>query len=300
MNEQFSSLLNTEQIVDVLDPQAALYLLTMLIGFFVGKKIYDVCTPFNLNEQLTSIDNKAVALSFSGYLFGLGIILWAVLSSESTIIPTGNEKRDLFIDLFNTVIWGTIGIFLLQLARVVNDQILFSQFNNIKELVTDRNVGTGAVECGSFIGSAFIVRAAVGGDDQASFITSLMLTFIYFIAGQLAFIIFGKLYQAVSRFDLHKEIENDNVSAGVSFGMSLIAIGILMAGFISKFDSLIGLAVWFGISVLLLLSSRYIVDKVILPGPLLDEEISKDRNWGAALVEGCAAIGVALLCTASI
>jgi hypothetical protein len=39
------------------------------------------------------------------------------------------------------------------------------------------------------------------------------------------------------------------------------------------------------------------VDKFILPGSLLDEEISRDRNWGAALIEGTAAIGLALILT---
>jgi hypothetical protein len=44
-----------------------------------------------------------------------------------------------------------------------------------------------------------------------------------------------------------------------------------------------------------LLASRYIVDKLMLPGALLDEEISIDQNWGAALLEGSIAVGIALL-----
>ena len=36
----------------------------------------------------------------------------------------------------------------------------------------------------------------------------------------------------------------------------------------------------------------------MLPGSLLDEEISKDQNWGAAIVEGASAIGIALVLTA--
>jgi hypothetical protein len=43
---------------------------------------------------------------------------------------------------------------------------------------------------------------------------------------------------------------------------------------------------------------RYLIDKIILPNASLDAEISEDRNWGAALIEGCGAIGLALILTA--
>ena len=55
---------------------------------------------------------------------------------------------------------------------------------------------------------------------------------------------------------------------------------------------------WFLIAVFLLLTSRYMVDKWMLPGALLDEEIEHDKNWGAACVEGAAAIAIAFLITA--
>jgi uncharacterized membrane protein YjfL (UPF0719 family) len=56
--------------------------------------------------------------------------------------------------------------------------------------------------------------------------------------------------------------------------------------------------VWFLIAVFLLLTSRYMVDKWMLPGALLDEEIEHDNNWGAACVEGAAAIAIAFLINA--
>ena len=77
--------------------------------------------------------------------------------------------------------------------------------------------------------------------------------------------------------------------------MTMIAVGVLMCGYILQNSSLPGLLVWFVIACLLLLVSRYLIDKIILPGTLLDEEISRDRNWGAALVEGISAISLALI-----
>ena len=122
-------------------------------------------------------------------------------------------------------------------------------------------------------------------------VVPLIASLFYFVAQA----VFGLLYAKISRYDLHDEIEKGNVAAGVGFGMTLIAVGILMCGYILQNSSLPGLLVWFVICCLLLLVCRYIVDKLILPGTLLDEEISKDRNWGVALVEGISAISLSLI-----
>ena len=54
------------------------------------------------------------------------------------------------------------------------------------------------------------------------------------------------------------------------------------------------LAVWIPVALLVLLGSRWLVDLVILPDARLHDEIARDRNWGVALIEGAAAIGIAL------
>ena len=142
-----------------------------------------------------------------------------------------------------------------------------------------------------------MIKAALFGEQTESFFVSLIVTIVYFALGQAAFVLFSKLYQKVSAVDLHEEIENDNVAAGVSFGMTLIAAGMLLSGYLMQYDSFIGLAIWFVIGAFLLIVCRYLVDKVLLPGSSLDDEISRDRNWGAALIEGSSAIGLALLLT---
>ncbi len=299
MVNQIKMWFDTETAWELMDPHAAVYLLLAVLVFYVGKLVNDKCSPYDLNEQLTTVDNKAIALSFAGYIFALGIILYGVLSSDSTLTPSGNVQKDLLKDLGNTALWGLIGIGLLQVARIINDKLLLYQFNNMKELVEDKNVGTGAVQCGAYIGSALMIRAVLTDGEDAGFIVSLVATLVYFVIGQLAFIAFSRMYQITSRFDLHGEIEKDNVAAGVGFGMTLTAVGMVLSGYIIKFDSLIGLVVWFFISAFLLLTCRYLVDKVILPGSLLDEEVSRDHNWGAAMVEGSAAIGLAMLLNAA-
>jgi uncharacterized membrane protein YjfL (UPF0719 family) len=290
MSDLFSGFFDTGVIYDFLHAEGAAYLVTIFVILIAAKYIYDFFTPFKINQQLTEEDNKAVALSFAGYLLGVGIVVLGVFSTSAVI----NGPSDFYRDLLDTVIWGIIGILLLQIARVINDKLLLSKFNNVKELITDKNIGTGAVEFGSYVGAALIIYACLLGEDQ-SFAHGVVSTLIYFVMGQIGFIIYGWIYQAISRYDLHAEIEKDNISAGVAFGLNLIAIAILLSGYIKLYDSVLGFLVWLIVSLFILAVSRYLVDKILLPGALLDEEISRDQNWGAALVEGCVAIGLSLI-----
>ena len=288
----FNSWFSWSEALQLIDSQAVIYLGLSILLLWMGKIINDICTPYKLDEQLTQKDNKAISISFSGYIFSIFIIIWGILSSGSNVVVEGYTLTQ---DIFDTTLWSIIGIGLLQVARIINNKLLLYQFDNYKELVDDRNIGTGAVQCGAYIGSALMIRAATFGDDSGGFLLSLISALVYFFIGQVAFILFSKIYQKFSKYDLHREIERDNAAAGVAFGMTLIAIGILLSNYLMKYDSLIGLALWFIIGAFFLLVCRYLVDKAMLPGSLLDDEIQHDRNWGASFIEGASAIGLALI-----
>ena len=288
--EEFFELGST---VDLLRSEGILYLIVTFVTIFVAKVIHNLLSPYDLAKELTDHDNKAVSLSFAGYLFGVGLILYGIISTDG-----GDRSGSLLMDIGSTLAWGAGGILLLIVARLCNDKILLSKFCNTKELVEDRNVGTGAVECGSMIGSALIINGALSGDDS-SFINGVLSTLFFFILGQGGFIFFGFIYSKALRFDLHDEIEKDNVSSGVSYGFNLVAIGLLVSGFIRHSDSIPGFFILLFFAAFLLLSSRYMVDKLILPGSLLDEEIAKDQNWGASLIEGASALVIALIVNAA-
>ncbi len=80
MNELVSNALDVSEVWELFDPHSLVYLVTMLGIFVLGKWIYDLLTPYKLNEQLVEKDNHAIAVSFAGYLLGLGIILEGVVS----------------------------------------------------------------------------------------------------------------------------------------------------------------------------------------------------------------------------
>ena len=164
MSTYIEELLNIEPVFWLLKFEGAIYLIAVFIVLYAAKLIYDLFTPFSLKEQLTTEDNKAIAVSFSGYILGVMIILLSIFHSGTAVEGGINSQLDLAYDILATIIWGLIGILLLNISRVLNDKLLLSKFDNMKELVKDKNVGTGAVLFGSYVGSGLIVRAAIFGE----------------------------------------------------------------------------------------------------------------------------------------
>ncbi len=288
-----SSFFAFRPVIELFQPVAATYLLAVLAIMVIGKYLHDICTDYNLDHELTTLDNKAVALSVTGYLFGLGLILWGVITPAPGEVPVSGFWS-LIGDLIATFFWGFLGMALLEISSFLNDRYLLFHFNNRKEIIADRNLGTGAVEGATYIASGWIIHTVVS-DSGSGFILDLLGTLFYFAIAQAAFIIFGRLYQKLSGFDLHSEIEADNAAAGLAFGLNLVAVGLLIADYIAAYNSLFGLIVWIPISFFMLVTGRYIADRMLLPGVNLDDEISRDRNWGAALIEGGMALIIALV-----
>jgi uncharacterized membrane protein YjfL (UPF0719 family) len=266
------------------------FLLEALVLIWIGKIIRDVLSPFNINEELTSKDNKALAVSYSGYMIGQGIVILGILQGPSVGFVE---------DLIAMAGWSLGGIILLNIAMIINDKFLLSRFDTRKEIIEDRNVGTGAVQFGACIGTAMIIRAVVTGESAGNLQHDIVSTLIFFLIGQIGFILFSKIYQLITAYDIHAEIEKDNEAAGVGFGLTLAAVGVIMSNTLKVTESLAAFGVWFVTGLVLLVITRFLVDRLILPGNKLDKEITEDRNWGAALIEGGAAIIVALILNAS-
>ena len=293
MNEHLQVWLDTAPVVEIFTSPAILYFTVGLLLVLLAKPIKGLTTRYHLSEELTKQDNKAVGVATAGYIFGVLTIIRGVL------IAGGSAYHTLWRDFLSVAIWTAISLALLLTSAWINRKFLLNRFDMHKEMISDRNVGTGAVLAGTYIGTAFIISASISGTTGGGFGMEILDTLVFFVIGQLGFILLGAVYQRTCGYDVHDEIERDNEGAGIAFGATLIALAILISGQIRRGDSLVALAVWIPISLLVLLGSRWLVDLVILPDARLRDEISRDRNWGVALIEGAAAIGVALLLDAS-
>lgn len=289
MNEHLQAWLDTAPVVEIFTSPAILYFAVGLGLVLIAKPLKGLTTRYHLSDELTKKDNKAVGVATAGYIFGVLTIVRGVL------ISGGFSHHNIWRDLLSVAIWAAISLALLLASAWINRTFLLNHFDVHKELITDRNVGTGAVLAGTYIGTAFIVSASISGTTGGGFLMEVIDTLVFFVIGQLGFILLGAVYQRTCGYNVHDEIERDNEGAGIAFGATLVALAILISGQIRRDDSLVALAVWIPLSLFVLLGSRWLVDLVILPDARLHDEIARDRNWGVALIEGAAAIGIALL-----
>ena len=268
---------------------ALVYLLCAFAVFLVGKWAYDKLHPrFVLREELLVRDNLALALAIVGYYLGLVLAIGGVLEGPS---------HGLLEELLDIFFYGLISVVLLNISSFLNDKIILRKFDNQKEIIDDQNVGTGAIEAGNHIAVGLIVYGAISGEGG-----DLLTAAAFWLLGQGVLILTGMIYNLITPFDIHEEIEKDNVAVGVAFSGALIAVGnIIRIGIEGDFVSWsynlfeFGGFVLFGL--LLLPVVRWITDKVLLPGHRLsDELVSQEKpNVGAGAVEAFSYVAASFL-----
>ncbi len=256
--------------------QATSFLGLFLAILVLAKLANDLLTPYSIDLQLTKRDNLALSVSLAGYFIAVVIVFLGALLGPS---------RGLAIDLLSVGGYSIGGLLLLNVSRFVNDKLILRKFSNVKEIIEDQNTGTGAVQFGSYVASGCIIAGAIHGVGGGP-----LSALVFFVLSQILLVIFGLLYNALTPYDVHEEIEKDNVAAGVAFGGGLVALGIVLMR--ASSGSFVGWGVNlrnFGIDAalifVLLPLMRVFFDRIILPGARLDTEISKDRNVGAAFLE---------------
>ena len=264
------------------------YLAVVLVLLVIGKLVYDgLHRRFVLRTELVEKDNLAVALAVAGYYLGLVIVLGGVVS--------GPASFNMFDDVIGLVIFGVLGIVLLNLSAWINDKVVFSKFDNEKEIVEDRNAGMGAVEGGNYVAVGLITAGAMSGEG------GLLPGLVFWVLGLFALIVAGLLYDKITSYDLHEQIEKDNVAVGVAFAGVLVGFGniIRLAGdgdFVSWNESLTEFGYYTLVGLILLPLIRIFADKVLLPGASLSDELVQARpNLGAGFIEAVSYLAASML-----
>lgn len=284
---------------ELLDWRTLVYLAVSALILLAAKLANQLLAGYKLNQQITHVDNKAIAVSFAGFVLSVCIIISGVLNSPSSAEVDISSSSWWITDVGSTALWGVIGAAMLLTTRWFNDKFVLPKFSIKKELLEDKNVGVGAAQAGAYITTALIIRSSIAGADQYGLGMEIALSLVWFSISQILIFLFSKLYQKVVKFQFHEKLEQDNAAVGVAFAGSLVSFGLLLSFFINRCDGLLGLLIWALISATLLLIVRCLVDKLMLPSCKLDHEISEDANWGAAIIEVATSIGTALLIAGS-
>ncbi len=243
---------------------------------------------YKLNFELVEKDNAALALAVVGYYFGLVLAIGGTIAGPSA---------GLVEDLYDLAIYGILSIILLNISWFLCDKLILYKFRVSEELIRDHNQGTGVVSAGISVASGFIIYGAVSGEGG-----SIWTVLVFWALGQVLLILAGLVYELITPYNIHEEIEKDNVAAGVSFAGALVSIGIII-GLAGEGDFTawsIDLPVYIGFAVLgliLLPIIRLLTDKVLLPTVKLSDEISAQEkpNVGAAYIEAFSYIAAAFI-----
>jgi len=270
--------------------------------FIIGWKLYDKITPYKFNDELVEKDNAAVGVALTGFIIALGIGLAGTLFGAKLDVFSSVSGSSEIVMIFAN---SAIIIVLTILSGFITDKILLSKFSVYKELVEDKNVGTGFIVAGNFIASGIVLNGAMTGKSETTMFAFRDI-FIYWIIGQIFVIIAGIIYQLITKYDLHKEIEErDNAAVGISFAGFIISVAWIMRAAIlnatSNIIAEIGTIIVIGVvGFILLLIMRVVADKILMPSSPLSLEVSKQKNCAAAGIAFASFLLVAIIISSAV
>ncbi|KGX89113.1 DUF350 domain-containing protein [Pontibacillus litoralis] len=122
-----------------------LYFVVAIVVVVIGLFLFENVTRKYKDWDEIKNGNTAVALSITGKIIGICIILsFAIYNS---------------LELVDTLIWGTIGL-VLQLVAYLIFEMLTRSFS-VEEQLSKNNVAVGVVSLGVSIGLAFVIGASI-------------------------------------------------------------------------------------------------------------------------------------------
>ena len=268
-----------------------IYLAACFVVFVAGHLVFILFRrSYNIQDELVEKDNAAFALVLCGYYLGLMFSIGGVIAGPSA----GMES-----DLIDILVYGPVAMLLLNLSALINDRFILSEFDIRKEILQDQNCGTGVVEFAVFVATGLNIFGALYGQGG-----SVFTAIAFWALGQTVLVLIGKYYNLITQYNIHEQIEKDNVAVGIGFAGALIGIGNLLRAasaehFISWEANLITFGLYMVVGLILLPVARILTDRILLPGrSLADELVNQVKpNQGAAFLEASSYIGASFLIT---
>jgi uncharacterized membrane protein YjfL (UPF0719 family) len=267
-----------------------------LLLAFAGCYFYRKTCRFSFTEELTVRDNPAFGACLAGYLIGL-------VTALAAAFPMGAESlADAFISMTYS---GLLAIVLMRASIYVNGRFILSKFCINEEMLRDRNVGTGLAVAGSSIATGLILAGALTGESDSNLLAIRDIV-IYWALGQVLLIGGAALFFATAGYNVHSSLEHqDNPATGASLAGFLVSLGILLGAILRNSSSSIVeelsiTAIEVVIGGALLLLTRFVTERLIMPRANFIDEIAVQKNTAAGMMSATASIVTALLLAAAV
>ncbi|MFO0750947.1 MAG: DUF350 domain-containing protein [Myxococcota bacterium] len=236
-----------------------------------------------LPELVAKHDNVAVAVEMAGFVLAM------VLGLLDSIMVSGIAWWEQALDLLTT---GAVVLAVMLLNDQITSRVVLRGID-CNLAVVNRNLAVAIVRACANVASALVTAAALGHESP------LIERVIWVLIGQLCLVILSLAYQKLTPYDDVKEVESQNVAAALPMGGILLAVGLVVAAALKGEgagwgDDLVSLAIDLVVGAVLLFALRWAGDRFLLPGTTYKEEIARDRNAGAGLIEATSYVAGAL------
>ena len=278
------------------------YIGMSLVVLVAAKFARDLVTRHPIDEEVIQKKNLAETLRLCGYFIGVILVLLGAMYQPLSGIAVGGLgfTAGFGVEVLTVFIYSLAGIIALNLVRPLMDRAILYKFNVEKEVIEDRNIGTGAAEFGINVAVGLIIAGALTGEGGGSELTAALVTLAFFGMGVVLLVLFALFYEFTSPYDIHDEIERDNIAVGIAFGGNLVAIGVVMfkalfGDFTGWGDSIIAFVVFGVIGFALLYVLRWLIDLLLLPRIRVSDALTRERSVGVAYVESAVVIAASLV-----
>lgn len=296
-------MLEALQDVSTFFPRGLVYVVLGVVVLLLAKLARDLTTGHRIDDEVVEKGNLAEALRLSGYFFGVVLVfVGAVYQPTHLALADAGFGFDaaFALDVLRVFLYALGGIVALNLVRVVMDRVVLYQFDVDKEILQDRNVGTGAAEFGINVATGLMIAGAISGSGGGGELAEALTSLAFFALGLVVLALFALFYEITTAFDIHDEIEQDNPAVGVAFGGNLIAIGLVMlkalsGDFLGWAQSITEFVVFAVVGFVLLYALRLLVDLLVLPGVKVSLALASGRNIGVAFLESAVVISSSLI-----
>ena len=143
-----------------------IYFLVSIVCLFIGRKVLNLITPYDLSKEISEEKNLATGITESGFYIAMAIIVHASVSGAVSYEMFSFINQDdpgrfslLGADLITTALYLVIGLICLILGRRTLDWV--TPFDLNKEIHEERNIGVGAIEASVYISIAIIIHGII-------------------------------------------------------------------------------------------------------------------------------------------
>lgn len=269
--------------------RSGLFLVVCLGLFVIARLVFKLFNrSLNTSKELTDKDNFAFYLGYTAYFVGFVLIVGGVMNS-------GGEQS-FTKELYLTLIYGAVGIIMLNVVAFINDRMMHPKLHLWKEIEEGKKA-SGVLKGASYLSTGIIISGVMLTEVDKPVEGAIFLVFALVIA-TIGFL----YYNLITPFNIRSEVYNGNTAVAISTAGAQIAFAILIyAGFqiehTSWQDSLISIGVDVLGGFILLPLIRFVVDKIFVPKRRITDELINQEvpNVGLGLFEATAYIGGALL-----